>query len=69
MDNLVIENIWFKRYENRMNTWKKPEDTGQYQLDFIMVRHRFRYQVLKAVKCCRGRCGSDHNLVLIQCPQ
>ena len=65
--NLIITNTWFKNHERRLYTWKKPGDTGRYQIDFIMVRHRFRNQVLNCKTYPGADIDSDHNLLVMNC--
>ena len=51
-----------------MYTWKKPGDTERerYQVDYILVKHRYR----NSVKCCKSYTGADaftdHNFVAMQ---
>lgn len=65
--NLVLANTWFKHHERRLYTWMKPGDTGRYQIDFIMVRQRFRNQVLDCKTFPGADIGSDHNLLVMKC--
>ncbi|XP_049829376.1 craniofacial development protein 2-like [Schistocerca gregaria] len=55
--NLIIANTWFKNHKRRLYTLKKPGDTDRFQIDYIMVRQRFRNQVLNC----------DHNLLAMTC--
>ena len=63
---MVIANTLFKHHKRRRYTWKRPGDKGRFQLDYIMVRQRFRNQILD----CRAYPGadidSDHNLVMMK---
>ena len=60
---LMAANTWFQQPYRRRYTWKKPGDTGRYQIDYILVCQRYR----NSVKCARSYPGadvnSDHNLV------
>jgi hypothetical protein len=60
--NLVICNTWFEQPKRRY-TWKCPGDTGRYQIDYILVRQRFRNSVQCAKSYPGADCNSDHNLV------
>src|SRR5438876_272008 len=42
INGLVVTNTWFEQERRRRYTWKKPGDTGRYQIDYIMVRQRYR---------------------------
>lgn len=65
-NKLTIANTLFKNHKRRRYTWKMPGDIGRYQIDYIMVRQRFKNQV----KDCRSYpgpdIGSDHNLVMMK---
>ena len=65
--NLVLTNTWFKNHERRLYTWMRPGDTGRYQIDYIMVRQRFRNQVLDCKTFPGADVDSDHNLVVMKC--
>ena len=39
---LVVTNTCFEHKKRRRYTWKKPGDTRRHQLDYILVRQRFR---------------------------
>jgi hypothetical protein len=59
---IVITNTWFKR-RKRLNTWKSSGDRSRYQLDYVLVKHRFRNRV-KDVQTLPGTdINSDHNLL------
>ena len=66
-NRLVITNTFFKNPKRRIYTWKQPGDINRYQIDFILVKERFRNQV-KDCKCFPGAdIDSDHNLVVMKC--
>lgn len=50
-----------------MHTWKIPGDNSRYQIDYILVKNRFKNQI----KCCKtysnADCDSDHNPVIMKC--
>ncbi|VVC27559.1 Endonuclease/exonuclease/phosphatase [Cinara cedri] len=63
---LVIFNTLFNNHKRRRYTWKMPGDLGRYQIDFILVRNRFKNQV-KSCKTYPGAdINSDHNLVMMK---
>lgn len=65
-NNLVVTNTWFQQEKRRRYTWTKPGDTGRFQIDYILVRQRYR----NGVKCSKSYPGADaftdHNLVAMQ---
>jgi len=63
---LVITNTWYQQEKRRRYTWKAPGDTARYQIDYIMVRQRYRNSIRKACSYPGADINSDHNLVLIK---
>src|SRR6476619_5462763 len=43
--NLVITNTWLEQEKRRRYTWKSPGDLRRYQIDYILVRQRYRNSV------------------------
>ena len=41
----VITNTFFKNHNRRRYMWKKPGDAGRYQIDYILVKQRYRNSV------------------------
>ena len=44
-NGLIVTNTWFKKPKRRLYTWKAPGDWSRHQLDYILVKHRFRNSV------------------------
>ena len=44
-NNLCITNTWYRQSKRRIYTWKAPGDLRRMQLDYIMVRKRYRNSV------------------------
>ncbi|XP_066998280.2 craniofacial development protein 2-like, partial [Anabrus simplex] len=65
--NLVLANTWFKHHKRWLYTWTRLGDTGRYHIDFIMIRQRFRNQVLDCKTFPRADVDSDHNLLVMKC--
>lgn len=62
--NLMITNTWFKHSSRKLYTWKSPGDVRRNQIDYIIIRNRFRNSV-KQVKTYPGAdIDSDHNPVV-----
>ena len=40
--DLVVMNTWFKKRKTKLYTWKSPGDRERYQVDYILLKHRFR---------------------------
>ena len=62
---LMITNTWFEHCKRRRYTWKKPGDTGRYQLDYILVRQRYGNSVNNSRSYPGADIDSDHNLVMV----
>jgi len=64
---MVVANTLFSQPKRRRYTWIKPGDTGRYQIDYILVRSRYR----NSVKNCHSYPGADvytdHILVAMKC--
>ncbi|XP_049771885.1 uncharacterized protein LOC126151220 [Schistocerca cancellata] len=54
-------------HRRRLYTWKNPGNTRRYQIDYIMVRQRFRNQVLNCKTFPGADVDSDHNLLVMSC--
>ena len=62
----MVTNTWFEQENRRRYTWKQPGDTNRYQLDYILVRQRYRNSVKKSCSYPGADVGSDHNLVMMK---
>ena len=47
-NKLMITYTWFKQPRRRRYTWKQPGDMKRYQIDYLMVRQRYRNSVINA---------------------
>ena len=63
-NNMLVTNTWFKHHKRRIYTWKKPGDSARYQIDYILVKKRFRNGVKNARSYPSADIYSDHNLVM-----
>jgi hypothetical protein len=50
--------------KKRLYTWKAPGDWGRHQLDYILVKHRFRNSVKDVQTLLGADIDSDHNLLV-----
>src|SRR3990170_4212832 len=65
-NKLMITNTWFEQEKRRRYTWKKPGDTGRYQIDYIMVKQRYRNSLKSSWSYPGADVDSDHNLVAMR---
>src|SRR6218665_44051 len=61
---LVITNTWFQHEKRRRYTWKAPGDVARFQLDYILVKQRYRNSVKNAKAMPGADADTDHNLVI-----
>lgn len=62
-NGLVITNTWFKKHHRRLYTWKSPGDRSRYQIDYILVKQRFRNSIKDVTTVPSADIDSDHNLL------
>ena len=63
-NNLIIGNTLFQQPPRRLWTWKSPGDTVRNQIDYFLIKERWRSS-LTCVKTRPGAdCGSDHQLLV-----
>ena len=64
-NKFVITNTLFNHHKRRRYTWKMPGDIGRYQIDYVLVKERYK----NGVKNCRAYPGmdvySDHNALVM----
>jgi hypothetical protein len=61
---LVFTNTWFKKPKRRLYLWKAPGDQHRYQLDYILVKQRFRNSVTDMQTRSGADIDFDHNLLV-----
>src|SRR6476619_503267 len=64
--NLVITNTWFEQEKRRRYTWKSPGDLRRYQIDYILVRQRYRNSVKSSWSYPGADVDSDHKLLALR---
>ena len=65
-NQLIVTNTFYEHPMRRRYTWKSPGDRYMNQLDFILVRDRFRNSVKQARSYPGADIASDHNPVLVK---
>ncbi len=63
--DLMVANTWFQQEKRRRYTWKAPGDTARYQIDYILVKTRYRNSVKNAKTYPGADADTDHNLVVM----
>ena len=62
---LILFKINFRLFiiNKSVITWKKPGDTGRYQIDYILVKQRYRNSVKNSRGYPEADADTDHVLV------
>ena len=64
--NFVITNTWFEQEKRRRYTWKSLGDLRRYQINYILVRHRYRNSLKSSWSYPGADVDSDQNLVAMR---
>lgn len=64
--DMMITNTLFSQPKRRRYTWTMPGGGNKYQLDYILVRKRYRIQVKQSKSYPGADIDSDHNLVIME---
>lgn len=64
---MIITNTFFETPKRRRYTLKAPGDINRFQIDFILVKIRYRNQIKSSHSYPGFDIDSDHNLVLAKC--
>ena len=59
--DLIIANTYFQHPNRLLYTWKSPGDLARNQIDYILIRKRFRNSVKNCKTYPGADIGSDHN--------
>ena len=65
-NRMTITNTWFKHEKRRRYTRKSPGDYARYQLDYILVKTRYRNSVPNAHTLPGADADTDHNLSVVK---
>jgi endonuclease/exonuclease/phosphatase family metal-dependent hydrolase len=63
-NGLMVTNTRFRKPKRRLYTWKAQGDRSRHQLDYILVKHRFRNSVKDVQTLPGADIDSDHNLLV-----
>ena len=65
-NDMLVTNSVFQHHKRRRYTWKMPGGGARYQIDYILVRNRFRNSVKDSRSYPGSDAHSDHNLVMMK---
>lgn len=63
-NNMVISNTVFQHHPRRLYTWTSPDGQYRNQIDYILVRSRWRTSIRNVHTLPGADCGSDHQLLI-----
>ena len=64
--DLVVMNTWFKNGKTKLYTSKSPGVRNRYQIDYILVKQRFRNRIRDVKTLSVADIDSDHNLLVAE---
>ena len=67
-NGLIVSNTRFMMLKWRLYKWKAPGDWSRHELDYILVKHRFRNSVKDVQTLPGADIDSDLNLTGCQSP-
>ena len=65
-NKMVVTNTWFEQHKRRRYTWRHPGGTNKSQIDYVLVRQRYRNSVKSSQSYPGADVDSDHNLVAMR---
>ena len=63
-NGLNVTSTWFRKPKRKLYTWKAPGGRSRHQLDYILVKHRFRNSVKDVQTLPGADVDSHHNLLV-----
>ncbi|KMQ91585.1 craniofacial development protein 2-like protein [Lasius niger] len=63
-NNFSIANTAYKQYIRRLYTWTSPNKLVKNQIDYILIKSRWRASILTAKTLPGADCESDHQLLV-----
>lgn len=65
-NSFTITNTLYQQHIRRLYTWQSPDGNYRNQIDFILIRTRWRSSIRKVKTLPGAECGSDHRLLIAQ---
>lgn len=63
--NLAITNTLFKHHPRRQFTWRSPDGRTKNQIDYILIKQRWRSSATNCRAYPGADCGTDHQLLVL----
>lgn len=64
-NNLIITNTHFQHHKIKRFTWKAPDNIRKAQINYILVRERYKNQVKGSKNYPEADININHNLILM----
>lgn len=65
-NNFTIANTVFNQHKRRLYTWRSPDGQYRNQIDYILIRQRWRSSIKVAKTLPSADCGTDHQLLMFE---
>ncbi|XP_025414188.1 craniofacial development protein 2-like [Sipha flava] len=65
-NNFLVTNTMFEVPKRRHYTWVAPGDSNRYQIDNLLIKSRFKKQIMTSHSYPGAEIDSDHNLVTMK---
>lgn len=67
IDNkLTIANTIFTQHKRRLYTWRSPDGKYKNQIDYVLIRQRWRSSITTAKTLPSADCDTDHQLLMFE---
>ena len=61
---MTTANTLFKQHPRRLYTWISPDGKTRNQIDYIIIKRRWRTSITLTKTYAGADCGSDHQLLV-----
>ncbi|XP_012941586.1 craniofacial development protein 2-like [Aplysia californica] len=62
LNDMIIGNTWYEEQPRRLWTWKSPGDSTGNQIDYIVIKKRYKNGMLNVKTRPGADCYSDHGI-------
>jgi len=63
-NDLAVMNIIFNQHKRRLYTWHSPDGRHRSQIDYILIRQRWRTSIKRVKTLPSTDCNTDHQLIM-----
>ena len=63
-NDLIVGNTFFQQHPRRLWTWRSPGGNVKNQIDYVLIKRRWRSSLLNVRTRPGADCGSDHQLLI-----